>query len=68
MLSQMWCGMLNGCWGWCPRAKSGFRRLTVCLTCKVVPEYIGGFHADVVVDGKDCVSARIVLLKPEMSL
>jgi len=42
--------------------------LTVGLPCKVVAEYVGGLYPDVVVDGKDCISAQFSFLKPEMSL
>ena len=64
----MWCGLLKRYWSRSPRPKSGFGRLTVDPSCKVAAEYIGGLHADVVVDGKDCISARFPLLKPEVSL
>jgi hypothetical protein len=42
--------------------------LSVDLTCEVVPEHIGRLYADVVVDGKDCISAQFSLLKSEMGL
>jgi hypothetical protein len=42
--------------------------LSVDLTCEVVPEHVGRLHPYVVVDGKDCISAQLSLLKFEMGL
>ena len=42
--------------------------LTVDLSCEVVAEYVGCLYPDVVVDGKDGVSASLSLFKPELSL
>ena len=50
------------------RPKSGFSGLTVDLSSEVVAEYVGRFHPDVVVNGKDRISARLTFLKFEMSL
>jgi hypothetical protein len=40
--------------------------LSVDLSCEVVAKNVGRLYPDVVVDGKDCISAQFSLLKSEM--
>jgi hypothetical protein len=42
--------------------------LSVDLACEVVPEHVRRLYPDVVVDGKDGISAQLSLLKSEMGL
>ena len=72
MLNGMLCAMLidliAGCWGGRPGPESGLRGLTVDPSCKIIAEHVGRLHPDVMVNGKDRISARLTFLKPEMSL
>ena len=49
-----------------PGPEKLFGRLTILFTCEVMTEYIGCFHADVVVDCEDCVPACFPFFKAEM--